>query len=56
VTLVFESEMPIRRYVLLPRPEEFGGQVSETRFGTLTVIQAIATRAYRSPALPTAAP
>ncbi len=39
MTLVFETGMPVRRFVELPAPAETGGRLSERRFGALTVMR-----------------
>jgi hypothetical protein len=41
VTLVFESGMPVGRFIEMPRPADFGDRWTERRFGSLTVIHAV---------------
>jgi hypothetical protein len=44
MTLVFETGMPVRRFVELPGPGDAVGRFSERRFGSLTVVRSAPAR------------
>ncbi len=52
MTLVFETGMPLRRFVELPAPGDAEGRLSERRFGGLTVIRLAPPGGAGEPARP----